>query len=156
MQVDRASESELQGIANRLISINEVAQIHRTRHCHIDLALILDRHTMNKPNASQELSRFQSTSGMQDESEQRHHADGEHDHASLHANGHDGAHAHKHDERIRTVRLVLEGALDLEMQAILRPFTPPQRDHFDIRRIETDTDMTTPCACVDRTCHVEY
>lgn len=91
-------------------SLNAEAVIHHTERCHIDLGLILNRGLFNPD------------SNCKTTEHNRVPPDGSQAHNAGHANrttkkstvANSLANSHKHDSRIRTVRLVVPGQFDLE------------------------------------------
>ena len=116
LQIDMVDGSHVQHITQQLRRINEIAAIHKTSRCRIDLGLILNRFTVLDGLCSareQASDRAKSRAGFSDRDHLKStdsFSDGSHNHSHAHK----AEHSHTHDQQIGTVRLALPGLLDLE------------------------------------------
>lgn len=111
MQVDCVTgKGELQEVEAAIRALNADAVIHNTERCHIDLGLILNRGLFN-PESS---GRSAEHTGVAPDAPSAHRNEQADHHSARAAIPLGTPHSHKHDSRIRTVRLVLPGHFDLE------------------------------------------
>ena len=116
LQVDMVDGSHVQHITQQLRKINEIAAIHETSRCRIDLGLILNRFTVLDGLCSareQASDRAKSRAEFSDRDHLKS-SDSFSDGSHSHSHAHKPEHSHTHDQQIGTVRLALPGLLDLE------------------------------------------
>jgi G3E family GTPase len=105
-----ASQGALQKVEDAIRSLNADAVIHHTERCHIDLGLILNRGLFNPDSSSNKTEH----SGLPPDVPHAQNTGRANQSEAQSTTANSMADSHKHDSRIRTVRLVVPGNLDLE------------------------------------------
>ena len=109
-KIDLVSPAELKEVEARIRAINPYAKLHKTNHCAVDLASVLDRNAFDLDRILEIEPDFLATDDQHDhDHDHEHHHD--HDHGHVHAHGHGGA-RHYHDEDMQSVAIEHDGEVD--------------------------------------------